>query len=361
MQCSFTFCGKDSREVGLYYAPENSSTYIFSPSEIDIDEQTYDAYNGGYYFGHSYKPKTFDLRCYYEDSLVTAGHMTQIHRFFKIGKSGKLIFSVRPWVYYWATVTKVDTSKLLNPKNGFVTITMKAYYPFGRTDETYIDEDSEYSEDMLLNSNMLTDDILPPISFTDSITSLKELPLFNGGTQKAAVKIDIAGDVDAGVTIYNRNNGNMVRFQGLKSGNPTEYVECDSISGNCYWVSTGTKNGQNAFLYHSEGFLELEPCNTIYRGLDIDTTANSSTITTTNSEFTNDMVGLYIYADGEFRGIRAVGNDGKSMTVMPACSNTVHSDDATVAEMNHIVVSPDSPGGTMELTYLGFKYAQTFS
>jgi len=359
MQCSFSFCGKDVTDIGLKYAPDNSNTYIYNSAETNIQEQTFEGHDGGYFYGVTKQPKVFQLRCYYEDESVLNGLMTRISHMFKIGRSGKLVFTVRPWLYYVATVVDVDTSKLINAKNGLVLITMKAYYPFGRTDVKYIDKDDPYSDDMLMNSAMFEEDINPVCSIGTSTSSLSHpLLIYNGGTERAAVKVDIAGDVGSGVTIYNETTGQEMEFMGLHEGSTSEYVECDGLTGNCYWVSNNqAKNGKNAFIYHSQGFIELEPGYPLVRDIDIKTTASSNIIETELNDFTEDMIDHYIYADGEFRRITSISEDGKSINVDSNCTNTAE-EQTVVAKMNRIFVTPDT---TMNLSYLAFKYAHTFS
>lgn len=123
------FDGVDIEDIGLEYAPDNRNTQVYNPADWAVHEQSFDGYNGGYFFGTTVKPKTFTLRCFYEDSHVSDGIMTKVWRTFKRGRTGRLVFKNRPWLWYNATVVDVDATNMLNYKNGIVTITLRAYYP----------------------------------------------------------------------------------------------------------------------------------------------------------------------------------------------------------------------------------------
>lgn len=369
MICSFSFRGKDINEIGLNYAPDNSNTYIYSRGETLIHDETFEGHDGGYLYGTSIAPKTFVLRCYYENENVLDGLMTRIGKMFPIGKHGKLVFTTRPWLYYIASVINVDTSRMINKKNGFVTITLKAYYPYGRTDETYIRQeavgdkvmDGMCSYDLRENSGLFEANINPPTEMTE-IPSVQPILLYNGGTERACVTVDIAGDVGKGVTIYNATTKQEMKFIGLNSGSEQKYVECDGLTGNCYWVSNDSDNGKNAFLYHSQGYIELEPGYPLKRDVAIITTQSSNVITMCSGEFEEEDIGKYIYADGKFRKIASIsedenGNFTKAM-VTTNCTNNTEVCDAVIAQMNEIYVTPDT---TMNLTFLAFKYKHTFA
>jgi len=132
MKGEFSFCGVDIASIGLEYAPEAKDTYVYAPAKANVHEETFDGHDGGYAYGASKEPKEFILRCYYEEEHIAKGLMANVHNLFKVGKKGVLIFKRRPWCYYYATVTDIDTSDIYTYMNGLIVITMKAYYPFAR-------------------------------------------------------------------------------------------------------------------------------------------------------------------------------------------------------------------------------------
>ncbi len=165
MTGGFTFDGIDIADLGLEYVPDNQNTYVYKPSQWNMNEESFDGHDGGYFYGTTVKPKDFTLRCIYEDSHVNSGGMTRLFHAFKRGRTGRLIFAKRPWCWYVTTVVSVDISQMTNYMNGVVTINMRAYYPFARTDKTYItDEDATTliepggptcEEDLVANTAML--------------------------------------------------------------------------------------------------------------------------------------------------------------------------------------------------------------
>ena len=128
----FSFCGVDIDTLGLEYAPDNSNTYVYKPSLWNMDEDSFESHDGGYFYGTSVRPKDFSLRCIYQDTHVGHGGMTKLFHLFSRGKTGRLIFQKRPWCWYTATVVSVDISQMRNYMNGIVTINLRAYYPFAR-------------------------------------------------------------------------------------------------------------------------------------------------------------------------------------------------------------------------------------
>ena len=102
----FIFNGVDVDTIGLEYAPAMSNTFVHGESSFKTHTETNDGADGGYYYGETVQPKTFQLRCFFEDTFINSGVMTRIEALFRRGKTGKLIFKERPWCYYIATVTK---------------------------------------------------------------------------------------------------------------------------------------------------------------------------------------------------------------------------------------------------------------
>lgn len=154
MQGGFSFCGIDIADIGLEYAPELADTYVFSSKDYSVQQQTFDAHDGGYFYGISVQPKKFTLRCIYQDTHINEGIITKIERLFRRGRTGRLIFKKRPWMYYVATVTKCNVSTITNYLNGIATIEMTAYYPYGRCDDLFYPDNTPDEKIWAANSNM---------------------------------------------------------------------------------------------------------------------------------------------------------------------------------------------------------------
>lgn len=352
MRGGFTFCGVDIADLGLEYAPDISNTYVFESADYKISEQSFDGHNGGYYYGSTVQPKTFALRCYFEEKHVNKGIMTKINKLFARGKSGKLVFEKRPWVWYVATVVSTPQLQMTNYKNGLVTLQLKAYYPFGRCDELgYIDMD-----DAMIGATALIDASKVPsveaVAEGETLTGQKTILLYNGGTERASVAIELAGDVDEGVTITNSTTGQKCHFVALSSGvtsSAGKYLVCDGMNGKTV-LTNGTKS-ELAFLYHDYGFIDLEPAYPIVRNIHANYTARSTEVYCEGGE---ETTGQYIWLDGAWRQIML--SDEVSLTVLPVPENS-GSEDTEIVTMNEITITPDS---TMALTRLNFRYKPTF-
>lgn len=358
MRGGFSFCGVDIAKWELEYAPELTDTYVWGPAGYNVNEESFDAHDGGYFYGTTMKPKEFTLRCYYEEQHVNRGIIASITSFFYRGRTGRLIFKRRPWVWYNATVTSIDYSKMTNTQNGIITIGMKAYYPFARHDTLWMLDDPPNQADKEHNSALLSETMTPDnklIAGSDPLTEAKTLMLYNGGTEKAAVAVEIAGDVGEGVTIYNRTTGQSCGFVAMSKAITTDvgkYIVCDGLNGKT--MLTDGKNPELSFLYHDGGFLDLKPAFPIDRNIEI-TMMQNSIIITSREKFDETMAGKYVWLRNAWHKINAVLNESTAYIdeTMPEDATEV----TTIAEMNELEVVPKS---TMSLTRLNFIYKPTF-
>lgn len=357
----FEFCGTNIAELKLGYSPENKDTYVYNTFDYDISEQSFPSHDGAYFFGTTLRPKIFNLRCIFEEEEIDAGFMARVDSFFYRGRTGKLIFERRPWAYYTATVVNVDYSQLYSRLNGVINIQLKAYYPYAMTDYTYISEPS-YSASMEANSALFNTDINPPIEYT--ISGDTDILLYNGGTQRANVTIDIGGNIGGGLSIYNTTNGSQCAFMGMSSGDNTEYVELDGVTGNCYFVG-GTFNGRPAFSKHNYGFITLDPAFPSSTKLHLTNSTEALSQIKTTDSFTQDMVGKYLcltYVNQ--KGETCTNEWVQIVSVIDEHTAYVNANIASMSQetapvmMNklHIDTSPD--GGEV---WLKFNYRHTFA
>ena len=107
MKGGFTYRGVDIAELGLEYAPEIEETYVYRPAASTLPDETFDGHNGGYYYGITYQPKEFTLRCFFEEERIDRGVMAKVYATFKKGSSGRLVFQRRPWCYYNVVIEDV--------------------------------------------------------------------------------------------------------------------------------------------------------------------------------------------------------------------------------------------------------------
>jgi len=373
MTGGFSFCGYDIADLGLEYAPENENTYVYSPTEAEVHTETFDGHHGGYFYGATKRPKEFVLRCVFEESQIDKGIMTKVFNLFKIGRTGKLVFSRRPWCYYYATVTNNPKPEFTNYLNGTVTITMQASYPFARGDlvpsaasETEANKKLHYfynlptdmyHEDIMLNTGYLeTKEQVPLLNF-NSLSQEKSLLLINPGTERAHVGIRIRGNVNQGVIISNATTRQQCKVVGISrsiTSNANKDLIIDAISGKTYL--SGQSGKQLAFMYHDAGFIELEPAFPVLRNLYVSyNTVENTTVSVLNILYEN-VVGKYIFIDHKWRKI--VAQDDSTLTISGTDPiTTANSERTIICTMNELVIHPES---TMSID-IEFLYKPTFA
>ena len=367
MTGGFSFCGTDIADVGLEYAPENKYTYVYSPAATNIHEEIFDGHNGGYFYGAYKQPKEFVLRCFFEDSHVSLGIMAKAHSLFRIGKSGKLIFKNRPWCYYYTTVTNIETTEMYNYMNGLFVVTMKAYYPYGRstkegTQMFYNLSSDEYHDEIIANTAMLdTALIAPALSYgssespvTYSVNSDTFL-LFNPGTENAKVSFKFSGTAGAGFDIYNKTTDQRCRFIAFTPA-LADYVLVDGISGKTISEKNGAK--KLSFLYHDYGFMDLAPAFPIKRNLAVAYDGTSVTTTAQLYKTAEEKAwysGKYIYLNGHWRKILRCQDTGTLVLQASAGTGTATADIVLMNELQ-LTLSQDT-----SLTKLEFIYKPTFA
>ena len=353
----FSFCGVDIAELGLEYAPEIENTYVYRPAKGNVHEEVFDGHTGGYVYGASQEPKEFILRCIFEETRIDNGFLTQIQHFFKVGKSGKLVFKRRPWCYYYATVTEYNDSEITNYLNGVITITMKAYYPFARCDLIYHFRDMKNHDNVMANSALYDTDGMAPPTVYENITAKKTIILGNPGTDRAGLGISIAGDVGLGVIIENKTTKQALKFVAVSKAvttNVGKVVKVDSISGKTMLVNEDGTDPKVLFMYHDFGFLELEPGYPSYRNIYV-SYAGGTHLTTANI-LTKDYTGLYVYVEDEWRKI--IDQPDKHTFVVDKPVLNSNQCRTTVMLLNEIEIRPVS---TMDISKLSFSFKPTFA
>ena len=370
MNGGFSFCGVDIADLGIEYAPEIENTYVYKPAKSNIHEETFDGHNGGYIYGAWKEPKEFVLRCYYDEKRIDRGMMANIYALFKLGRSGKLVFQRRPWIYYYATVMDVDDSEGMTYLSGLITITMKSAYPYGRSEgfvnpesvnktaynNMFVNKETDDNHfEVMLNTAFFDKPLMtPPFSF-NSVSSARTIILPNPGTEQAPLSIKIAGTAGLGIEITNLTNGsfcNLVAFNNTITNNARRYVYVDAISGKT--MLKGNDFAQLASLYHDQGFITLEPAFPALR--EIYASYNETTVTTTNILY-EDCVGKYIFLKSKWRKIVAQP-DSHTLTLDSADTVQEGMERTTIMAMNEIEIKPVS---SMYINNIEFVYKPTFA
>ena len=370
MRGGFSFCGVDIADLGIEYAPENKDTYVYKPSKSNIYEETFDGHDGGYFFGSSKQPKEFILRCYYEDKHIEKGLMTRIYDLFRIGRSGRLIFSRRPWCYYYATVTDFDDSNIYNYMNGLFVITMKAYYPFARgvpVHSKILNEEHLFCNvmndpfhcDMMANTGVLEKTNMVPAMSFNSIPNGNFL-LYNPGTERAHVGISFTGQCGDGLIIYNKTTEQKCRYVGFATQQGEDFYT-DGINGKTMlrqWLNGNIVDTTMAFLYHDYGFIELEPSFPIVRELYV--SYSGTTVTTTATLYQDDdekewYKGKYIFLGNSWRKIAQCS--GKHTLTLRSSAGT-GSTSTDIVLMNEIEITKSQ---NTNITNISFIYKPTYA
>ena len=142
---------------------------------------------------------------------------------------------------------------------------------------------------MIANSAMLPKSMAVATSAVadgEELTAYKEIYLYNGGTENAAVAIEIAGDVGDGVAITNPDANKKCSFVALSKAATTDqgrYIVSDAINGRTVLINETTKEVVDASLYHDYGFIHVQPSEIVMRDR-IYNVAEDGTITAPDGE-----------------------------------------------------------------------------
>ncbi len=368
----FTFCGYDIADLNLEYAPDNENTYVYRPAKTNVHEETMDGHNGGYYYGAYKQPKEFILRCFYEEKDIDRGLMSKLFHIFKIGKSGELIFKRMPWYSYYVTVINVDDREMLNYRNGLITITMKAGYPFARginMNEPYTNEHlfyslpvDKYHDKVIQNTGLFTSaEMVPQMTFQDiqlTAPNKKTIFLANPGTERAAVGLSLAGNAGDGIIIANATTRQECHIVGMTRSATTgaqKTLYIDGISGKT--VLRNSVSSEISFLYHSAGFIEIEPTSPVIRGLYV-AEVGTNTISLVNN-LNENVIGRYIFINSHWHKILNQ-TENNVLTLRVSDNEPLGPQDKStmICDLNEVTISPVTD---LYLDVLSFIYKPTYS
>lgn len=368
MKGGFSFCGVDIENLGLTYVPEMSETYApFAGADISVSALNEGTMDGGYFYGTTLKPKEFTLRCIFENDDIRNGNLMRIENIFARGKTGRLVFKNHDWIWYTATVTQaVNTDKLTNYMNGFVTIRLTAYYPYGRSDYLYLPEDmdpeSKLYKDMLFNSAILKQEDMPiPPASSPNTENNATIYVYNPGTETAKCAIQMKHNaLKEGVTIENLTTGQKCEVAGLTNRSKTIVV--DGMNGKTVVYESGSVEPALGFIYHRGGFIDLVPAGNIIRDVEIRKTGANTYEITNSGSIEEDgytyYIGKWIICEGNCMQITE--SNGSTLTVEQTnslASNKNYSMNI-VDNVNKIMVSKKAAGTTID--NFGIIYKATF-
>lgn len=227
----------------------------------------------------------------------------------------------------------------------------------------YIEATDPDSKDIYLNSALMAGSSWNlPTSFATSsspVTAEKTFQLFNPGSARADVAVEIAGDFGTGVIIDNLTTGQQMKFIGGTKSNTTnvgKWIVCDGLNGKTFVTNGSTVT--YGFLYHDFGFIQLSPAFPCYRNVFVNGAKNSNNLSVNNQIVSEDMVGQYICAQsgGTRYKITAVNTSTNKITIGTSLSADLKGM-AVIFRMNELSIRPVT---TMSITRLNFVYKPTF-
>lgn len=342
----FTYNGIHCSNLGIHYIPdENERGDFFSSFEVIDYERAWN--DGGGYFKSRVKSKVFNLSCYYEN--ITHAQREKIIRWLDRRTSGELIFDSRPYAKYFVRPTKTIAAKdYLQVQygeklySGTFTATFTAYDPFATLLYETLDETTNNNareETALIYSSQMP----PAVSVGDT-----SCLVYNPGTEVGHSIIKFAGRTGSSDMIINNTVTGDVCV--LRAGTIVEngaYLIIDSKTGRVTqtdWSGTVLK-----FEFHDKGYIKFAPAFPIVRDVQINTTANSRTITSTTAVFDESMNGQYIYLDNAWRYIGLIISPTQANVNTPL--SITGTETTTIATLNHltIVCAADASIETLEI------------
>lgn len=123
----------------------------------------------------------------------------------------------------------------------------------------YEEYGSDFEELVKGSTGVLLTSQTPDTIITSGLNATKSFLLYNCGDERADPVIRIAGDVGTGISIYNNATGQTCTVIGITkalTSNVSKWLEIDSATGKVY-LTDGTTPAM-AFLYHDNGFVQLE-------------------------------------------------------------------------------------------------------
>ena len=295
--------------------------------------------------------------------------MEQIYHLFRTGKSGKLIFSRKPWCYYYATVTSLPHPELSNLYNGTITITMQASYPFARGDAMYYNSTINRNRDLnikvvendlVLESTALVEneDMIPIMSFNDIDlvhTEPATLILHNPGTEFAPLSITLSGNVNDGIIIRNKTTNQECKIVAVDDAHTVDvqkFVHIDGLNGNTTLIGEGSATP--AFVYHDSGFIQLAPAYPAIRNVFISKFLSSNQFRLLNI-VKQDIVGQYIFISDRWYKIT---DQNKSIITVEDDISFPAKDKTMITKMNEIEIEAIT---TANLSHISFSYKPTYA
>lgn len=159
--------------------------------------------HGGYYFGSKVRPRVFSLPCYFEDEPPAV--WPQIQQWLDREQFGALEFDDRPGMIYMARPMEAIEPKAYirdsfdrKAISGTFTATFVAHDPFAKMDRISVDDPADLEANggfLRDHTGLLPTGIMPKLDYSGTIGKTTELLLYNPGSERTGLTIEVAGDV----------------------------------------------------------------------------------------------------------------------------------------------------------------------
>lgn len=356
----FSYRGRNIGDFGdIYYIPDESERGEYA-LPYDVSEQEINGRDGALYYGNRVEPREFSLRCYYEE--LTQRNKEDIMHWFHRDTKGRLMFDDREYAYYDVHpngAIKFDDYKYHGcdgeaKYQGIMTIKLKAYCPFGKMIPYEVVNTVPFVGSAIVDVDHVGLAVLPGETETVILMRAKmpQIPsagsavsfyIYNPGTERTPLRMRIAGATTSGEdephygVITNETNGTQCKIIGMTSGNTTDvnkYLQIDAETGRVEMI--GLLDTSLAFQMHDYGYIWLDPCTPFVREAAI-TYTSGDTVITSDGKFYEDLVGQYVYLNGEWRKIGGYTN--KNTMTLTAAMDASGTETSDIVTMNEITLS----------------------
>ena len=357
----FSYNGIHSSEFGLYYIPNWEEQWI-ADAEYDVYDSDVDWKHGGYYYGNKAKVRTFTIKCYFEE--IDIATRQAIKQWVGRETSGRLIFDDMPFVYWNVRPGKIPVGNWYMDNNdthsGTVTITLKAYEPFGHMLRKYNTSNSpdDGAEDY---TNILDGDDMPAVPTVDDTS----FDIYNPGTEACGLTIELEGSTDNPIRFFNDNNKSFCAFEGLPGNNM--HIMIDGETGFVSTFISGSSEPENGYPYHDKGVVRLDPnhgrSGVGFRYIGPNGTLHSFELTGIHID--NSLINAELTIEGlsgaTFRVVTVFRANNRVYCSMEGSGNIPASGVCSVKTVNHIRIEEKINGSwsapeTLALTYIGVDY-----
>jgi len=316
----FSFAGKHCDDMQCELGNNDESMHSFMENFTVVSENL-EGYDGAYYVGETVKEKDFNIKLFVEE--VADDVLARIGHWMRRGAHGKLIFDHAPYKYYNVQVsapmdvsglyTKFNLSRQMFVYSGVIGVKLTAYTPYA------------YLLDEVKSAYPNVGDMLNTLNASSAIMAESERPVnyltgnegtilaANLGNAVAKPNILLAGKFPTGTTIKNVTTGQEMT---IKNDEPEEHTYIISASTGLTEHFVDAQTREAADTIKTGSFITLLPA---FPAPEIKYEIVDGVLM--SQQATEDMVGKYVFINGEWLKIIAV--DGFAITLEKAVASVM--------------------------------------